>query len=254
MDARIFTAEASVIAGRAAQNDKRCVDKHAVFDAPGPHIDWGAIGASDHCVLVYDEDAHLLDAVSRFTGTGLEAGEAVVVLATQPHRDYLEARFRAHGVDLATMGARGQYVSLDAAETLSRFMIDGWPDAQRFVDVVGGVVAHAGGRYPRVRAFGEMVALLWAEGNRDAALRIEELWNDLIALHAFPLLCAYPMRGFSRAVHAQKLLTIVRGALPCHPYGGLYGAGQSRRAPAHHRAATAEGARARSRDCGTEET
>jgi len=157
---------------------------------------------------VYDEDAHLLDAVSRFTGTGLAAGEAVVVIATPPHRDCLEARLHAHGVDLATACAQGQYVPLDAAETLAQVMIDGWPDKGRFVDVVGGVIAHAGSRYPRVRAFGEMVALLCTEGNGDAALQLEALWNDLATLHAFPLLCAYPMHGFSRAVHAQKFLTI----------------------------------------------
>jgi hypothetical protein len=74
--------------------------------------------------------------------------------------------------------------------------------------VVGGVIAQAGGRYPRVRAFGEMVALLWTEGNEDAALQLEKLWNDLVQMYAFPLFCAYPLSGFSRAVHAKKLLKI----------------------------------------------
>jgi PAS domain S-box-containing protein len=224
MNARIFTAEASIITGRAGQNGELSADQRAVFDAPVSHTDWGAMGASDHCILMYDEDTHLLDAVSRFTGTGLEAGEAVVVIATQPHRDHLEARLRAHGVDLETAGAQGQYVPLDAAETLSQFMVDGWPDARRFVDVVGGVIARAGHWYPRVRAFGEMVALLWAEGNGDAALQLEELWNDLAAIHAFPLLCAYPMRGFSRAVHAQKLLRICAAhshVIPTEAYTAL---------------------------------
>ena len=115
MSARVFTAEKSVITGRAAQPGALSTDQQAVVDAPVPRPDWGAIGASDHCILVYDEDAHLLDAVSRFTGSGLAAGEAVVVIATQPHRDYLEARLRAHGVDLASVCAQGQYVPLDAA-------------------------------------------------------------------------------------------------------------------------------------------
>jgi len=209
MNARIFTAEASVIVGRAERHGELGANNKQVgFVAPVPQTDWGALGASDHCILMYDEDAHLLDAVSRFTGTGLEAGEAVVVIATQPHRDHLEARLRAHGVDLEIASAQGQYVPLDAAETLAQIMIDGWPDDRGFVDVIGGVIARASGRYARVRAFGEMVALLCAEGKQDAALRLEELWNGLATRHAFPLLCAYPMRGFSRAVHTQKLLAI----------------------------------------------
>jgi hypothetical protein len=109
---------------------------------------------------LYEEDAHLLDAVERFTSTGLAVGEAAVVIVTPPHRDHLEARLRAHGVDLVTMGAQGQYVALDAAEILARSMVNGYPDPRRFADVVGGVIAQAGNRYPRVRAFGEMVALL----------------------------------------------------------------------------------------------
>src|SRR5712691_7092532 len=208
MNARMFTAEASVIADLAVQHGALHTDQQAVVDAPVPCTDWGAMGASDHCILVYDEDVHLLDAVSRFTGTGLETGEAVVVVATQPHRDHLEARLRAHGVDLATACAQGQYVPLDAAETLAQVMIDGWPDDRGFVNVVGGVIERASGRYPRVRAFGEMVALLCAEGKEDAALRLEELWNGLATRHAFPLLCAYPMSSFPSAEHTQKLLTI----------------------------------------------
>ena len=108
MDARIFTAEASVIVGRAERNGERApTSKRALLLQGRDRL--GGPGCVRPLYSVYDEDAHLLDAVSRFTGTGLEAGEAVVVITTPPHRDYLEARFRAHGVDLATMGARGQY-------------------------------------------------------------------------------------------------------------------------------------------------
>src|SRR5919204_5190621 len=100
MSARIFTAETSGIAGRAEQNGALSAAQSAHCDAPVSRTDWSDIGASDHCILVYEEDAHLLDAVSRFTGTGLTAGEAAVVIATQPHLDYLAARLQAHGVDL----------------------------------------------------------------------------------------------------------------------------------------------------------
>ena len=168
----------------------------------------GDLGTSDHVVLVYEADVHLVDAVSRFVSTGLAAGEAAIVIATPPHREQLDARLCAYGVDLATASAQGQYIALDAAETLAQFMVNDWPDAQRFADVVGNILAGVGSRYPHMRVFGEMVALLWAAGHGDATLRLEALWHDLLKTYAFPLLCAYPIRGFVKGAHAQQFPTI----------------------------------------------
>jgi PAS domain S-box-containing protein len=186
--------------------------------------DWSELGTSDHVVLVYEAEAHLIDTVSRFAGAGLMAGEAAIVIATPPHREQLDARLHAQGVDLATAYVQGQYVALDAAETLAQCMVDGWPDAQRFADVVGGVIARVGSQYPRVRAFGEMVALLWAAEHGDAALQMEVLWHDLIKTYAFPLLCAYPIRGFIQGAHAQQFLTICAAhshVIPTESYTAL---------------------------------
>jgi len=182
-----------------------------------PRTDWDDLGGAEHALLLYDAEAHLLDAISCFTGSGLTAGEAVVIIVTPPHREQLEARLRAQGVDLATAQAQGQYVPLDAAETLATFMVDGWPNARRFLDVVGDIIADRGEQYPRVRAFGEMVALLWAEGHGDAALRLEQLWNTLATIHEFALLCAYPLHGFDRAVQGQLFLQICSAHTHVHP-------------------------------------
>src|SRR5437899_801372 len=130
MSTRISLAEASVRAGRAAQHGAQNVTPHANGEAGVVPLDWGDLGTSDHVMLVYETDAHLVETVSRFAGTGLGAGEAAIVITTPPHREQLETRLRTHGVDLATAGAQGQYVALDAAETLAQFMVDGWPDAQ----------------------------------------------------------------------------------------------------------------------------
>lgn len=220
MNTKIFTAEAAVSAGHTAQNGARSAHTRVWVEAPVPRTDWDDLGASDHVLLLYDAEAHLLDALSRFTGSGLAAGEAVVIIATPPHRDQLEARLCAQGVDLATARAQGQYVPLDAAETLATFMVDGWPDARRFLDVVGGIIPRGGDQYPRVRAFGEMVALLWADGHGDAALRLEQLWKALATIHDFALLCAYPLRGFDRAVHGQPFLQICMAHAHVHPAEG----------------------------------
>lgn len=163
--------------------------------------------AHEHHVQFYEKDAFLVDEVSEFIAAGLQTGQACIVIATPPHRGGLEKRLKEI---LASSGASlhsDQYIVLDAAETLSQFMADGWPDKQSFADVLGGIVRRAaqnGSR--RVRAFGEMVALLWAEGKHDAALRLEELWDDLARTESLSLLCAYPMKGFHDEEHGGSFL------------------------------------------------
>jgi len=77
-------------------------------------------------------------------------------------------------------------------------MVDGWPDKARFTAVVRAVLEQAtrGGR--KARAFGEMVALLWAQGHNEATLRLEQLWNPLCQRDQLALFCAYPRIGATR--------------------------------------------------------
>jgi signal transduction histidine kinase len=178
--------------------------------APAAH--WADHGHSAHVVQFYGEDAALLDDLSRFIGTALGAGEAAVVIATREHRDGLAKRLQAWGLDTAKAIAQGRYIPLDAAETLAKITPGGWPDAVRFADVIGGVIARVGvasdGEPRRIAAFGEMVALLWAQGKPDAAIRLEQLWNGLAQTYSFSLRCAYPMSSFCREEHGELLLKV----------------------------------------------
>ncbi|MBW8877741.1 MAG: MEDS domain-containing protein [Acidobacteria bacterium] len=158
----------------------------------------------DHSVQFYEKDAFLIDRLSDFIGAGLEAGQAGIIIATSTHRADLAQRLKARGASLDVSLHADRYIALDAAETLSKFMVDGWPDERRFADEMKELLrrmARDGNR--QVLAFGEMVALLWAEGRHEAALRLEELWNDLARTESFSLLCAYPMQGFSREEHGR---------------------------------------------------
>jgi two-component system NtrC family sensor kinase len=220
MSTSIVPAEASISMRRAAQPGAQS----AACKAGMLSTDWGALGPSDYVILLYEAEAHLVEAVSRFVSNGLVAGEAAIVVATLPHREHLEAQLRTHCVEFDSACAQGQYIALDAAETLAQFMVDGWPDAQRFVDVVGGIIARTRLRYPRVRVFGEMVALLWAAGRHDAMLRLEALWHDFLKTSAFPLLCAYPIHGFVKGEYAQPFRTICAAhshVIPAESYMGL---------------------------------
>ena len=152
-----------------------------------PQVDWTQMHDAEHFVQFYENDEFLIESASGFVGAALRAGDASAVIVTPEHGRALQARLIACGVDVIEAAAAGRYVVLDAAETLSRFMVGRSPDPQRFDESVGGVMAQLseGGR--RIHAFGEMVALLWSEGNRDGAIDLEQLWNNLAQSHRFAL-------------------------------------------------------------------
>jgi len=167
-------------------------------------------GLTGHLVQFYEREPYLYDRVSEFMSGGLRDGDAAVVIATRPHRIGVESSLRDRGVNVDELIAVGRYCTLDAAETLATFMVDGWPDPRRFAESVGGAIRVArGANDRRVLAFGEMVALLYAEGKRDAALRLEELWNELARTDSFALFCAYPIGSFDQATHAKPFGDIV---------------------------------------------
>jgi signal transduction histidine kinase len=165
--------------------------RSASWDAP--LLDWSMMDATEHFVQFYEADAFLLDAVAQFIGTALTDGEAGIMIATKAHREGVIQRLHTQGVDVGAACLSGQFTEIDAFGTLTRFMVDGAPDVARFNAVVGGIIARAVRDYPRVRIFGGMVALLAADGNFDATLRLEDLWNDLREKQSFTLFCAYPM-------------------------------------------------------------
>jgi PAS domain S-box-containing protein len=168
-----------------------------------PQFDWEEIDEREHFVQFYESDRHLVHSVVGFAAPSLCSEGAFVLIATPPHREAIERELLVRGCDVAAARERGQYVALDAAETLAKLMNGNLPDTARFMQVVGGVVSRLGQSWPRVRAFGEMVALLWEAGNRAAATRLEELWSELAKERAFSLFCAYPLDLFSGSGDAQ---------------------------------------------------
>jgi len=181
-----------------------------------------------HVVQFYGEDGFLLGELGRFVGTALGAGDAAVVIATQEHRDGLARKLNAWGLDTAKAAAQGRYIALDAAETLAKIMLHGSPDRARFTAVVGAVIERANaacaGHDGHVGAFGEMVALLWTSGKPEAAIRLEQLWNELAETQSFSLRCAYPMSSFYREEHGDLLLKICAehsAVIPAESYTAL---------------------------------
>jgi len=152
--------------------------------------------AADHSVKFYDDDATLVETVATFLAEGLRTGDTCLVVGTAAHAELFRARLAAEG--LMRPGTGLPVIFADAEETLATFMRDEVPDRALFQVGVGGLIAaHAvKAQSGRVRVFGEMVNILWESGHRDAALQLEELWNELQRLQPFSLLCAYAVGRF----------------------------------------------------------
>src|SRR6202022_722238 len=95
-------------------------------------IFWGEIAPCDHVVQIYENDGVFLDALAGFTGCGINAGECVIVIATQAHLNSLEKRLKSFGIHVNSLIEDDRYIPLNAEETLSKFMVNGWPDETLF--------------------------------------------------------------------------------------------------------------------------
>jgi PAS domain S-box-containing protein len=195
---------------------------------PAPAAILGDHDSCEHTVQFYAEDQSLIAALSQLVATALVSGDSAVVIVTKLHSEALMLDLQARGLDTMTAIWQGRFILLDAAETLAKFTVDGWPDATRFSELIGGRVARAKaasqGGNSRLVAFGEMVSLLWAQGKPDAAIRLEQLWNDLAKTHSFSLRCAYPIASFARAEDSepfQKICAEHSAVIPSESYTGL---------------------------------
>jgi hypothetical protein len=150
----------------------------------------------EHSVQIHADDKALLDTLERFVDAGLKAEDCVFVIATAAHLEALERRLMARDVDCDTARLRQEYIPLDAEEMLSRIIVGGLPDADRFYLTVAELVTRLDRDGRQLRFFEEMVGLLWTRQRYDAAIRLECLWHRLCLEAGFVLFCAYPQSGF----------------------------------------------------------
>jgi hypothetical protein len=152
-----------------------------------------------HTSAFHGNDTELIEMVAPYVVEGLDHGERVVVVITDPHRAALDEALHERGIDSTRARRSGTYLPWGAAETLQNFYVDGSMDRDRFVGTVGGLLGTAPDAAP-VRAFGEMVALLWERGDVAAALELEDLWSEFLRTRPFSLMCAYSTASLSGAL------------------------------------------------------
>jgi DNA-binding NarL/FixJ family response regulator len=150
-----------------------------------------------HEVAFYSDDLELLHDVTLFIGIALKDAKAAIVVATDSHRNNLLPRLQAFGLDMETVIQEGRYIAVDAAETLSTFVVNGMPDPARFMEACGTLILTAAkaaqGQHRRVAVFAEDVHLLWERGNPEAVIQVEQLCNQLAQLYDVDILCGYSL-------------------------------------------------------------
>jgi hypothetical protein len=156
-----------------------------------------AAGGHFHAVRFYEDDKSLCRIVSRFISEGLALEQPALVIATQPHIDCIVKNLADAFVAVEQLRKDGELLLIDARQTLATFMVNGQPDPDFFkASATRALDQLARGRARTIRAYGEMVDVLWKDGLTAAAIKLEMLWNRLANTHDFSLLCGYAMGQF----------------------------------------------------------
>lgn len=194
-----------------------------------------AARSCSHTVHFYEDDGLFIESLSGFIGGALEAEGACVVLATSAHCRALTNRLRSFGIDVPFIVSSARLIALDAETTLAQFMVGGWPDEKLFFETLEPAFLQARTALSRpdstVVAFGEMVNLLCHEGRFEAAVRLEQLWNELARRQSVSLRCAYLINMFADAENREAYRQICEehgAVIPAESYTALNSADRLR--------------------------
>jgi anti-sigma regulatory factor (Ser/Thr protein kinase) len=161
------------------------------------------VAPKEHVVLFYESDKELARIAGAYLTEAVATGSVAVVVASESHRAMLEREVASAGFDLHELRTSGSWITLDAAETISRLVIGGRPDPAAFETAVGELIVGIAEQGRSVCAYGEMVALLWDARQVNAAIELEQLWNDLGERTPFSLFCSYASASLSDPSHAD---------------------------------------------------
>jgi hypothetical protein len=176
--------------------------------------------AHRHEVQFYSDDALLLDTFARFIAVALKSGRAAIVVITDSHRDGLVSRLKVQGLDVDAATQQGTYIQLDVNKTFSTFMVNDMPDSARFFPLVDGLMEAAAKaarqEHHGVVVCGEGTSVLWAEGKADAAIRLEQLWDEVGKTLGVDILCGYALSSF----HGEEDEHVFQSI--CAEHSGVY--------------------------------
>lgn len=168
-----------------------------------PPVFWGEIAPQKHIVQFYEDEQSFLDILTGYVGVGINAGESVIIIATNEHLDEIKQRLLAHGIHVNSLLHQHQYIPIIAEDLMSKFMINGMPDPALFNKEIESILEKVRD-INSIRAFGEMVGLLMRKSNVQATIALERLWNKVCQKYRLSLFCAYPtavLKGNEQVFH-----------------------------------------------------
>ena len=180
-------------------------------------------GPDGHIVQLYQDPDFYGEAISHFAAEGIRKGESIILVATRPNWQNISARLERRGLRPAELFDRGQLTLLDADETLPKFMRGNMPEGEIFKGIARQTIgrARAGGKFPRVRWWGEMVNVLYVDGNPRASNRLEELFDEVAHEEAIAIFCSFLMDKYDPSIYQNDLLNVCRThshVIPTHDY------------------------------------
>lgn len=173
------------------------------FDSQSHKINHG-----DHLCEFYPNPQAMADSVCDYVVPGITRGDGVILIAATENLFKFQEILERRSIDVHRAKSTGKLIMIDAHECLEKFMVNGLPDKDRFMNTVGSLVKDFKTKYTRIRAFGEMVNILWEKNNLEGAIRLEELWNDLNDKYQFSLLCGYADDKFKKQMNIEALKAI----------------------------------------------
>ncbi len=175
---------------------------------------------SVHESLFYEDERDLSASVARFFMRVRRAGDRLLVVATRAHWQAFATRLAADGLDAALLVTRGEAAFFDAREVLDSLVVNGSVDQVGFIDRVSRIVRDLSGPSGApVRAYGEMVDLLWRDGQMETAHQLEELWNQTLQTAPVSMLCGYGLDAMARDLSGVNFTRICAAHTRVWPAG-----------------------------------
>ncbi len=148
-------------------------------------------GDFDHMVLLYKNSETLINKITEYILNGFAKGEPAILVLKSTHKLLLEQQLKLNGYDLNVLNSTKRLFIFDADETMQKILVNGKPDTENFKELISSLFSQFQSRPDNIRVYGEMVAVLWSQGHKRAALELEKLWNDFGNDFKFDLFCAY---------------------------------------------------------------
>jgi hypothetical protein len=195
---------------------------------PNPSSSWKDLlanpGPTGHIVQLYQDGDFYSEAISHFAAEGLAKGESIIIVATKPNWARISRRLLGKGVEVAKLRRRGQLTLLDADQTLPKFLVGNMPDAKIFKGLAHATIerARAGGKFPRVRWWGEMVNVLYVNGNERGSNRLEELFDEVAHEQSIAIFCSFLMDKYDPKIYDGAFGDVCRThahVIPAQDYG-----------------------------------